>query len=265
MNRLVFDVGMFDGGDTAQYLRDGYDVVAVEANPEMVGDARVLFANEIANGRLKIVNAAIAEEGGEREFWICDSLGEWSSFDRSIASRGGAEHHAITVPCRTFGSLIAEFGVPYYAKIDIEGHDRICLQQLTPATAPQFISVEMEHGSGDVDLRLMKALGYTKFKIVCQALDWIDYNPATGILFERYFGGRTGRAVRKLRRIMKHAGLNPRADKYGQGTSGPPGPDTAGTWRSFETVLKQWTRLHETDKRKGAEGLGWWFDIHATK
>lgn len=44
---LVYDVGLFDGGDTAYYLFRGYNVVAVDANPVMVEKARTQFAKEI--------------------------------------------------------------------------------------------------------------------------------------------------------------------------------------------------------------------------
>ena len=32
-SKLVYDIGMNDGTDSAYYLRRGYSVVAVEANP----------------------------------------------------------------------------------------------------------------------------------------------------------------------------------------------------------------------------------------
>ena len=36
VENLVFDIGLNRGQDTANYLAKGYNVVAVEANPELV-------------------------------------------------------------------------------------------------------------------------------------------------------------------------------------------------------------------------------------
>jgi FkbM family methyltransferase len=55
---IVFDIGMYDGADTAYYLRSGYRIVAVEANPELVQHATQKFATEMASGQLICVNAA---------------------------------------------------------------------------------------------------------------------------------------------------------------------------------------------------------------
>lgn len=49
---LVFDVGLYNGDDTAYYLYRGFRVVAVEANPYYASRARQRFAPEINAGRL---------------------------------------------------------------------------------------------------------------------------------------------------------------------------------------------------------------------
>src|SRR5271163_839043 len=126
-SKTVFDVGMNNGNDTAYYLHRGYDVVAVEANPQMADHVKARFPAEIKNGRLKILNVGVAEVEGTIPFWVCDSHSEWSSFHRNIASRVNSVHHEILVPTRRFDSIIEEFGVPYYLKVDIEGNDKICL------------------------------------------------------------------------------------------------------------------------------------------
>lgn len=51
---LIYDVGLFDGGDTAYYLFRGYNVVAIDANPVMVERARLRFAKEIRDKRLTL-------------------------------------------------------------------------------------------------------------------------------------------------------------------------------------------------------------------
>ena len=50
--KLVYDVGMHRGDDTAYYLHKGFRVVGVEANPAMADHLRGRFKSEIATGAL---------------------------------------------------------------------------------------------------------------------------------------------------------------------------------------------------------------------
>jgi FkbM family methyltransferase len=67
---LIFDVGCNDGQDSDFYLKKGFRVVAVEANPALCELLRERFAEEIAEGRFILVCEAIAEEEGEVEFYL---------------------------------------------------------------------------------------------------------------------------------------------------------------------------------------------------
>jgi len=102
--KLVYDVGMNNGDDAAYYLSLGYRVVAVEANPVLVAQGLERFAKEVAAGALTILNIGISNQEGELPFWICDGVSEWSSFDKSIASRDGVACHEIVVTCCRFAS-----------------------------------------------------------------------------------------------------------------------------------------------------------------
>src|SRR5450432_793339 len=125
--KTIFDVGMNNGDDTAYYLHRGFDVVAIEANPNLVDKVKIRFREAIKNGRLTILNVGIAEEDGTIPFWICDDHSEWSSFHRNVASRDNSAHHEIPIRSRRFDSILKEFGMPYYLKVDIEGNDQLCL------------------------------------------------------------------------------------------------------------------------------------------
>lgn len=49
--------------------------------------------------------------------------------------------------------LFTEYGIPYYAKVDIEGSDRLCLEALLGfADRPRYVSVE----SDKVSLRALE-------------------------------------------------------------------------------------------------------------
>ena len=72
---LIYDVGMNNGDDTAYYLSLGFRTVAIEANPELVEQAKARFAREIASGRLIILNIGIADrEGGASVLDLRDEL-----------------------------------------------------------------------------------------------------------------------------------------------------------------------------------------------
>ena len=100
--RLIYDVGLHDGNDTAYYLGLGFHVVAIEANPALAHAAARRFARQTASGRLQIVNVGIAATSGVARFWVCDDHSDWSSFDRAFASRNGSAHHAIEIPTTSF-------------------------------------------------------------------------------------------------------------------------------------------------------------------
>jgi FkbM family methyltransferase len=127
---LIYDVGMNNGDDTAYYLRRGFRVVAIEADPRLAKSTAERFGTQISSGQLRILNIGIAAEEGELPFWICETHSEWSSFDRKNASRYGCSHHEVMVPCRRFASVLEEFGVPYYLKVDIEGNDILATAQI---------------------------------------------------------------------------------------------------------------------------------------
>jgi FkbM family methyltransferase len=165
---LIYDIGMNNGDDTAYYLWRGFDVLAVEAHPKLAAVAGERFVEEIKTGRLTILNIGIAAEEGEFPFWICETHPEWSSFDKALASRDGCPHHEIRVPCRKFRAVLEEFGIPNYLKIDIEGNDILCVQDLDPKALPQFISIEVSGKGGLDQLALLRERGFRRFKCIDQ-------------------------------------------------------------------------------------------------
>ena len=164
-NDLVYDVGMYNGNDTAYYLHEGYRVLAIEANPVFAEQGAKRFAREIAEKRLTILNVGVAADGASMPFWVCENNLELSSFNREMASRYGAAHHAITVPCRRIGDIIAQYGAPFYMKIDIEGSDINCLRDMRGAEPPKYLSAE---ATDPGVLSALSDLGYNKFQCISQ-------------------------------------------------------------------------------------------------
>ena len=161
---LIYDVGLHNGDDTAFYLRQGYRVVAVEANPALVEAGRKRFAAEIAEDKVSIVEAAIGHARHRTSFWI-SSNPEYSSFNRQNAVKRDNTAQEIEVECRPLESIFAEHGTPYYLKIDIEGADHLCLRAIDGNDPPAYVSFEKGRLE---DLIFAHSIGYCRFKMIDQ-------------------------------------------------------------------------------------------------
>lgn len=248
-NKLVFDIGMHTGEDTIYYLKSGYDVVAVEANPVLAEECSLKFKQYISSGRLKILNVGIGPDKGSFPFYINKRLSVWSSFNKESATREGSEYEVVDVPCVTQEELFAEHGIPYYLKIDIEGHDHLALAGIPGSgEKPQFISFEM----GDLAwLEIAKDKGYTKFKMINQ-LNHRDINMARekSNLYAYY--------LQAFYAAKKHLPFLP--FRYQAGSSGPFAHQLRGKWHSYKTIRKKYMDF----MAHKAPNSVTWCDIHAT-
>ncbi len=280
---LIYDVGMGNGDDTAYYLRRRFRVVAIDANPVAVEQASRRFASEIKAGRLSILNVGFCEKEGEIPFWVCDSVPEWSSFGEAIASREGAVCHQIQVFCRSFKSVLAEFGVPYYLKLDIEGREIFCLRDLMGSDElPQYVSFEQNRSSFEA-LPLLHKLGYTGFKLISQVNYLpVQYPPTRD---ERYH--QRIQALLKSRnpllRIAKRLGarqlLESQVDRtrrrndwrFPSGSSGPFAEDTPGRWQGIDEIMATFRSAWDASGAGepsifwGLGNPGFWADFHARR
>lgn len=167
---LIFDIGMHVGDDADFYLKKGFHVIAVEANPLLVTSCRKRFKSQIDAGLLVIEEGAIAEASGSVPFFINEEKDDWSSTLRQVASRENMPVREIYVDALRLDDLICKYGVPYYLKIDIEGGDKVALQQMFRVPErPKYCSVEAHEL---IYLLRMFDLGYTRFKVVNQGNYW---------------------------------------------------------------------------------------------
>eukprot|EP00408_Alexandrium_pacificum_P016316 CAMPEP_0171200074 /NCGR_PEP_ID=MMETSP0790-20130122/23793_1 /TAXON_ID=2925 /ORGANISM="Alexandrium catenella, Strain OF101" /LENGTH=456 /DNA_ID=CAMNT_0011665443 /DNA_START=32 /DNA_END=1402 /DNA_ORIENTATION=+ len=175
---LVIDVGMGLGGDSRYYLKQGFRVVAVEANPlavdAVLADSRV--RSFMATGQLSVLNAAIAAHGSKKSraaFFVYPRRPEQSKALAEIVLDGGKEVSVRTVRC---ADLLRVYGQAAYMKVDVETNTVDCLESLHQEaelqraaggdfTPPRLISVEVE--AAHLVERLHKSLlglGYTAYK-----------------------------------------------------------------------------------------------------
>ena len=165
--KLIYDVGAYDGTDTAYYLSLGYNVLAIEADPALAERLRVKFCDAVRAGTLQVLHCGVTESDGERPFYICPKMQDWNSFDRNWATSRGMEVVEVSVPTRRFESILAEYGVPTFLKVDIEGLDGLCIKALNAQLAPRFVSFEASRK--DIDLIVhLRAIGYQKFALIDQ-------------------------------------------------------------------------------------------------
>jgi len=180
---MAFDVGFFNGDDTALLLSQGFNVVAVEANPLLWSQGQTRFSQDIAEGRLLLIHAglvpttmtATAEDQSEGlDFYVNNFNAEKSSFLRATGCRGRGKDpspkdencHKILVKTTSCADILRKHGVPLIMKLDVEGGEWGCVRSLKELNAkPSYIVVER---SPRFDLDLLVDLGYDSFKYVNQ-------------------------------------------------------------------------------------------------
>ncbi len=248
--KSVFDIGMYDGADTAYYLESGHRVVAVEANPDLVAAAGQRFAAEIAAGRLTCVHGAISPGGEPVELNLSgQDLGSSSLYADRVEERRPVG--TVAVPGVTLDQLFETHGIPEYLKVDIEGADRLCILALSREARPPYISFEMGDDAEEL-IDHLESVGYGRFKVINQ----VSFRELAN---RRHLGDRVARRVMRCLGfdrplLVKRAGRFFRSEH----SSGPLPWLGDGAWQSAEATR---TRL-----RNAAAGgqLSGWYDVHAT-
>jgi FkbM family methyltransferase len=236
---LIYDIGMHRGEDTDFYLRKGFHVIGLEANPHLVGQCKDRFQDAIVTGRLRIVEGAIApEEAGDSITFYVNADSVWGTMHPSWAERNaslGKENRKITVKRIDLHEVFRDHGMPYFMKIDIEGSDILVLNSLKEYDCkPMHISMESEK----VDFSVLKAeistfveLGYSKFRAVQQTM--IPGSKLTT---------KTLKAEDLDHTFENHA-------------SGPFGDDVAQVWRSSDEVIKEYREIFDRYRAFGDRSL----------
>ena len=271
---LIYDVGFHNGDDTAYYLHRGFDVLAIEANPLLAAEGQRRFEREIASRRLALMNVGIAESEGMFSFWVNEESDAWSSFDQALGCRHGSRCREVKVWGVQFASILSEYGVPHYLKVDIEGSDALCIRGLNPDALPKYISCELTHDEHVLDG--LHAAGYRRFKILNQT----TYTASTPV-FKRDLGGRILRkAYRSFSPVRSAVHRLPRSlrpkkiefddfalrfpYKFSDGSSGPFGEETYGPWHSFEEITRQIARIRGKYAQANIPQERCWYDLHGT-
>jgi FkbM family methyltransferase len=132
---LAFDIGAHIGNRTMAFLAIGCRVVAVEPQANSVTVLQRAFGD-----RATILRAAVSDHDGTGLLRVSDAITlstlehdfitetQSSGRNRQYTWRPGE-----SVVTRTLDGLIAEYGLPAFAKIDVEGHELSVLKGLSRA------------------------------------------------------------------------------------------------------------------------------------
>lgn len=241
MTSLIYDLGMHHGEDTAYYLKRGFRVVGVEADPEHAAFCRDRFAQAIADGQLLVLEGAIAETNASYiSFYKNLENSVWGTIEPQWVARNerrATHHRVIRVPVLSFNDILETYGIPYYLKIDLEGADRVALAALASCNqVPSYISLESEMVSFaqlEQEFALLEALGYTAFRAVQQAdLPW------------------------RTRRLKLTTGI-PHAFEYG--SSGPLPEEYPALWQDASQIRRTYRKIFCQYRLCGNDSWLWRF------
>lgn len=229
--KVIYDIGMHNGDDTEYYLKKGFRVVAVEANPLLCEAGRARFAEHIKSGRLKIHNVAIAAEAGSIKFYVNDKKSVLSSLIRPSDMTDWRE---VECQARPLTSILEAPDQTEFIKLDIEGADLLALEDLyRKSVFPPDISCEAHRV--EVVCKLI-SMGYQRFKLVrCSVIGKKD---------------KASKILTSDGTVLMH--------KFAKHSSGPFGNDLPGRWMTADQVLYAWLGRHVLYG-------GGWYDVHASR
>jgi FkbM family methyltransferase len=177
---LCFDIGANHGEFTAAFLSLGARrVIAVEPQPEIARFIAQAFPKELQSGTVIVRAQAVGAENGVAQLFPAQDSGKSMSTLSTVfveTTRAGGhkwdEAAAIEVTVVTLDSLIEEFGVPDYVKIDVEGFEIEVLRGLSRPIA--LLSFEFNSQPRLIDLaeqciRHVDHLGQYEFNYQAEA------------------------------------------------------------------------------------------------
>jgi len=232
VNGLIVDIGVSSGIDTLFYLKKGFKVIGVEADPVQFDLVRQFFSL-IDPEKLTLLNRAAARRSGETlTIHRHQQFQALSGIEKRLDVPDN--YQTFNVPTVGWSEIVSLAGVPRYLKIDIEGGELSFLEGMRDnGSLPEFISAEI------YKFEVIQALidiGYSRFVLV-------DQTP---------FQNNTYKLP-----AQQNEGLYTDSFTFID-SSGPFGRDifTDDNWLSPEGVTAAWNDVR---------GLYWrtWFDCHA--
>lgn len=180
-DRLVLDIGAYNGDKAAWFAARGARVICVEPQPGLAKALRKRFAD---NERVTVIEKGVGATSGTAILHICETDPVLSTFKehwqqgRFLGRRWDQQHE---VAITTLADLVEQHGVPDYCKIDVEGAEVDVLRGLDRRVGVlsfEFTAEYLAHAAEAV--QLLRALGYAQYNFSIGELptfeleDWID-------------------------------------------------------------------------------------------
>lgn len=231
---LIFDIGSNNGDDIKYYCLKADKVVAFEANPELCRLIVARYGQLVSKGQLIVENAVLCAEHDTAvetvDFYIHKREHVLSQFPKPSTDEID-DFDCVRVPVITLGSAIDRYGVPSYAKIDVEHYDHVLVKEFFRlGIYPEYLSAECH--SREVVSSLLGSCKYQGFKLVD--------------------GESVARQYRDVKIIDKSGGTVVYSFPFH--SAGPFGNDISGPWMDRKSMRR---KLSST-------GLGW-RDLHASR
>ena len=130
-NKLVFDIGANIGNKTEAYLKLNCQVIAVDPDQK---NAKILKRRFHNNGNLTVIGKAISSQERVEKLYIHEPGSPLNTLSKKWKNqleesqetneRGNFDFsQSVEVQTTTLDNLIDLYGLPYYIKIDVEGHE----------------------------------------------------------------------------------------------------------------------------------------------
>jgi FkbM family methyltransferase len=182
---LIFDIGAHKGDYVLAFLRNNFNVIAVEPQPLLFKQLEERFGN---NDKITMIQKAVSDKVGDKiSLFVCDQGDTWSTCSSTFKNR--REHYLsfseeIKVETTTLNNLIETYGEPVFIKIDVEGFELVVLSGLTKQI--QQLSFEFHADLMDEGLKCIKYLNDLDNKAIfnlnlglnykLQFDDWLSYS-----------------------------------------------------------------------------------------
>jgi FkbM family methyltransferase len=170
-DQLAFDIGSHVGDRIGGFRRLGVRVVALEPQPDCARVVRALYG---ADKDVTLLESACGPKAGSLTLHINSAnptvTTASTDFVKAADGAGGWEgqrwDRQITVPVTTLDALVAKYGQPSFAKIDVEGFEGDVLAGLSkplPALSFEFTTIQRDVAQTCLDL--LAKLGPYRFDV----------------------------------------------------------------------------------------------------
>ena len=156
---LAFDVGAHSGNRVCAFSKLGARVVALEPQPDFARWLRRRFKHHPS---VQVLQTAVGSAPGEAQLLVSPRTPTVSTLSPNFVAAAGVSesfrgvewHEGPMVRVVTLDALIAEYGLPDFVKIDVEGFELEVLRGLSqalPALSFEFLPAVREIALGCVD------------------------------------------------------------------------------------------------------------------